>query len=169
MRNMFKHRAKKKGSIQDVMFILVTLVVLACATLLSYRMMDSVNTKLQESSLITVDGKAASDKLNNMYSGVIDQGFLLLFVGLCIGAMALATMVRIHPIFFLFFIILVPILIVLGGVFSNMFQKMADNPQNSALADKLTGISYIMEFLPFIIGVVGFIISIIMYKSWQNA
>jgi len=115
------------------------------------------------------------DELEGIYTGVLDNTFMLLVVGLCIVAVALAAMVRIRPVFIVFFIILLLIIIFLAGVFSNVYQKVASNElmvdandSTVYLADRLTFMSYTMRFLPFLTGVIGFIMAFIMYKSWQS-
>jgi len=170
-----KLRRNKKGSIQDVLYIIVSLVAIIIITLLVYKVFNEVNKKFQDNADITTEGKTAANQIENQFTGVLDNSFMLLFIGLAIAAVALAALVRVHPVFFVFFIILLVILVFLSGVFSNIYQKIADNPEmddannpGSQLADKLTFMTYIMRFLPFITGVVGFIMAFIMYKTAQG-
>jgi len=166
---------KKKASIQDVLYIIITIVVITVGTLLVYKIHNEINSKFQASEDITDKGKTAMDELEGIYTGVLDNTFMLLVVGLCIVAVALAAMVRIRPVFIVFFIILLLIIIFLAGVFSNVYQKVASNElmvdandSTVYLADRLTFMSYTMRFLPFLTGVIGFIMAFIMYKSWQS-
>lgn len=168
-------RKNKKGSIQDVLYIIVMIVVITVGTLLVYKIHNEINLKFQESEDITTRGKTAMTQMENIYTGVLDNSFMLLVVGLCIVAIAMAAMVRIHPVFIAFFIILLVIIVFLAGVFSNIYQKVASNElmvdandSTVYLADRLTFMSYTMRFLPFITGVIGIIMSFIMYKSWQS-
>ena len=168
-------RRNKKGSIQDVIYIIVSLVAVIIVSLLVYKIFNEVNNKFQDNDDITTRGKTAANQIENHFTGVLDNSFMLLFIGLAIAAIALAALVRVHPVFFVFFLILLVILIFLSGVFSNIYQKIASNPEmddandpGSLLADKLTFMTYIMRFLPFITGVIGFIMAFIMYKSAQS-
>ena len=102
-----------------------------------------------------------------MYPNVIDNSFLFLMVGLSIAALAFAMLVRFHPVFFIFFFIILIIIIVLAGVMSNIYLEMANNENLSEQAAQLTFITNIMGKLPFIIGVMGFILSMVMYKTWR--
>lgn len=165
---------KKNGSIQDVLFIIISLVVLTVATLLVYKVMNEVNQKMQDNSDITDNGKNAMNQLENNFTGVLDNSFMLLVIGLSIVAISLAAMVRVHPVFFVFFIILLVIIVFLSGIFSNIYQKVASNEMmvdadgsGVLLADKLTFMTYTMRFLPFLTGVIGFVMAFIMYKSSQ--
>ncbi len=159
----------KKGSVQDILYIGIVLTVLAIATLVTYKVSDEINTKFQASEHLEEKGKTAYSKINQMYPGIIDNSFLFLAVGLGISAFIMAALVRIHPIFIALFIILLAFIIFLSAIFSNIYQEIAANPDMTALADDLTFISKIMNALPFIVGVLGSLLAILMYKSWQIA
>ena len=162
-------RRNKKGSVQDIIYIMVFLVVVFIGTLVAYKISNEINTKFQASDDISAKGKTAMSSINDMYPNVVDNSFLLLTIGLCIVALALASMVRIHPVFFVFFIIIMVIIVFLAGVFSNIYQKIASNTEMEELADNMTFMTYIMRYLPFITGLMGFVLSFVMYKTWQNA
>jgi len=159
----------KKASVQDIIFIIISIVVIAVGSLIVYKIHNSINTEFQASSDITSKGKLAMSQIDNMFPTVLDNSFLLLVIGLCIVAIALAAMVRVHPVFFVFFIIVMVIIVFLAGVFSNIYQGIASQSEFTALADNLTFMTFTMQFLPFITGVMGFVLSFVMYKTWQNA
>ncbi len=168
-------KRNKKASIQDIIYIIVMLVVITVGTLLVYKIHNEINLRFQESGDLTDKGKVAMTQVEGIYTGVLDNTFMLLVVGLCIVAIAMAAMIRVHPVFLVFFIILLVIIVFLAGVFSNIYQKVASNPQMTDandstifLADRLTFMTYTMRFLPFITGVIGFIMAFIMYKSSQE-
>ncbi|KKN27130.1 hypothetical protein LCGC14_0867800 [marine sediment metagenome] len=163
-RRCFTARKNKKGSLQDLLVIMVLVVAFAVGTLIVYKVSDEINTKFQESTDITPQGKTAFSKINNMYPGVIDNSFLLLIIGLCIVALSLAMMVRVHPIFFVFFLIVFIIVIFLCGVFSNIYLEIANNEEMSDVAGNLKFITNIMGKLPLFIGILGFLLAGVMYK-----
>lgn len=166
-----RFKKNKKASIQDVIYIMIALIVVSVGFLIGYKIYHEINSNLQANDIISGNAKAstASNSIENLYPGVIDNSFMLLVVGLCIAAIALAMMVRIHPIFFVFFLIIFFIIIFLAGVFSNIYQGISDTPEFSELSGNLVYISHIMQFLPFIVGVMGFTLSFVMYKTWQNS
>lgn len=163
-----KLRANKKGSIQDLVYIFVSLVSIAILILIVFKVSNEMNIKFQASSDINARGKSAFNSINNMYSGVLDNSFLILAFGLGIVALVFAMMVRVHPVFLVFFVIILAIIIFVCGVFSNLYQKMANDPELVSVAVQLTFIDNIMTYLPFIIGVFGFLLAIVMYKGWQE-
>lgn len=167
-------RKNKKGSLQDVILIGALLLIASVAVLISFKISNEINDKIQTNAALggmpgASDARNAMNNINNLYPGVIDNSFLLLAMGLGIIAIILAMLVRIHPVFFVFYLILLGITIFLAGIFSNIYQKMAETTAMADVAARLIFISHIMTYLPFIIGVLGFIIAIVMYKNYQAA
>lgn len=162
-------RLNKKGSIQDIVFIGVVLLFFGMIVLFGFKVTDAFNTQIQGMSVVPTDAKTASTSLLSNYSGTIDNTFLLLTIGLVIGALILASLVRVHPIFIPFFWIALVFVIFITGILSNIYQETAANALMSNLADQLTFISHILEYLPLIVGIVGHILMAVMYKLWSNA
>lgn len=160
-------KKKKKGSIGDLLWIGVILLVISVTILICYKVYDAIDTKFQESSQLPATSKAASSQIKGHFSGVLDNSFLFLTIMLALMAFVLAALVRVHPIFFVFYILMLALVIFLAGVFSNIYQEMAGQPEMTALADDLTFISLIMTYLPFLVGVFGSILSIVMYKIYS--
>ena len=163
----------KKGSISDIAQILVILITIGMVTLIVYKISDSINTEIQESSAISdLSGgnrsKDAINAMNNHFPGIIDNSMMFLLVGLCVIALSLAMMVSIHPIFFLFYFVMMGIIIWISAAFSNIYQKMAENAAYASLAANLTFTTFIITYLPFIVGVLGFVLSVVMYKTWAT-
>jgi len=161
-------KLNKKGSIQDLVFIAVVLLSLGMMVLFGFKVTTEFNNNIQTMSEIPTEAKTSTTSLLGNYSGTIDNTFLLLTIGLAIGALILASLVRVHPIFIPFFWISLLFVIFICGVLSNIYQETAAATQLSALADQLTFISHILEYLPFIVGVIGHILMAVLYKIWSN-
>lgn len=159
-----KLRNNKKGTVQDIVFIMGFLLLVSIGVLVGFKVMNEFNDNVQGNANFDSDAKAISSRMTGMFPGVIDNSFLFLIIGLSLAAIILAALVRVHPMFLVFFFILLIIIIVLAAVMSNVYQELAANPSLSAEADQLTFISSIMNFLPIILGVIGFIIMIVSYK-----
>lgn len=164
---------RKKGSVVDLIFIAVILVVFAVSTLITFKIMDEINTKLQDNvqiQEIDTDSRARNAFLNikEMYPGVIDNSFLFIMIMLCVGALVLSSLVRVHPIFFAFFLIILVIIIFLSAVLGNIYLEIANDPSFLSIANDLKFTSLLIKWMPRVIGVFGFIMSAIMYKSWQE-
>lgn len=158
----------KRGSLQDLIFIGVILLFTSMVVLIGFKLTTEIDSQIQGMNVLDVQGKAASTKLVAVYPGSIDNTFLILAIGLSLITLVLAALVRIHPMFIFFYFIGLTIVIYVSGIFSNIYQEMAGDAEFSALANQLTFIDHIMEFLPFIVGVFGTILMVTMYKLWRN-
>lgn len=163
MRRLFKSR---KGSVMDILFLMIGLLVLGMVMLISYKIYDELNTNIQASDVIGAEGKAVSADLDRIYSGTMDNAVLMAVVLTTISIFAFAALVRVHPIFLGVYILALIFLVFLCGVFSNIYQEMAAHPELTAIADNLVFTSHILNYLPLIVGVIGSILAIVMYKLY---
>jgi len=162
-------KLNKKGSIQDLIFAAVVILVFSMIILIGFRISAAVNTEIQDSSIVSDNGKQAFQRITNLYPGVIDGQFLFLSFGLAITAFVMASLVRVHPIFLVLFILILIILIFISAVFSNIYQQIASNPDMITYADQLRFTSLIMRGLPLIVLVVGGMLAVVMYKVGRNS
>ena len=163
-----KIKHNKKGSVQDLLYVGITLFVFALVILIGFRISTSLNTEFQASDDVDAYGKAAHQQITNMYPGIIDNSFLFVTVILSLGTLIMAAMVRIHPIFLPIYLLAWMFVIFLCSVFSNAYSEMAANPDLSALASQMTFMNQVMTTLPFIIGIVGALLAIVMYKAYKG-
>lgn len=161
-------RIGKKGTADDLVLIVVVLFVFALVLVVVFKVSDSLNTEFQANDKLTDKGKGAYENINNLYSGVLDNSFMLLTIGMSLMAIALAAMVRIHPIFIAFFIFVWLIVIFLSATFSNIYQTIAADSSMVGVANQLTFTSQIMGSLPWIVAVVGALLAIVMYKAYRG-
>lgn len=132
--------------------------------LISFKIVTEFNTNIQANADIPANAKTATTSLLGYFPGVIDHMFLFLTIGLALVSLALAALVRVHPIFLPFFLIALGFVIFFSGLFSNIYQTMAANAVLSTEAAQLTFISHILEYLPIIVGVFGTILMVVLYK-----
>lgn len=162
-------KGSKKGSIQDLILIGSILVAFGIIVLISFKVVTEFETQLGTMSDIPAEATDSLAKIKSFYPGIIDKSFLLLMVGLTIGTLILAALVRIHPIFIPLAILAWVFIIFISGIMSNIYQEIASQTQLIALANQLTFITSILTYLPIIIGVIGGLLMIVQYKQWSNA
>tara|TARA_R100000656_G_scaffold114808_1_gene87300 strand:+ start:7683 stop:8213 length:531 start_codon:yes stop_codon:yes gene_type:complete len=165
-RNRFA-KLGKKGSLQDIMLVIGIILFFAVVVLFGFKVSSAYNDQIQIMDDIPDDAKAASETLTGHYSGVVDNMFLVLTVGLAIATLIMAALVRIHPIFIPLFFIALMLTVFLAGVASDIYQGIAANTNLASLAEELVFISTVLEFLPIFIGVFGLILMVVMYKLWS--
>lgn len=167
---MIKRKRKglgKKGSLQDIMFIIGVLLFFGMIILFGFRISSAYDDQIQGMSEIPDNAKDASSSLTGQYTGILDNVFLLLTIGLAIVSLILAGMVRVHPVFIPIFFIILLITIFVAGVASNIFQSVASNSNMVGYASQLTFTSTVLEYLPLFIGVFGTLLMVVMYKLWS--
>jgi len=160
-------KENKKGSIQDIMLTIVVVLVMSILLIIGFKITAELNARFQESDLIDVQGKTAFQQITNTFPGVLDNSFLFIMFGLTVLAFILVALIRVHPIFLVPFIFVWMIVLLLSGVFSNVYQNIAGDPNFAAQADQLVFTSIIMQTLPMIIAIIGGVMAILMYKNWQ--
>ena len=157
----------KKGSIQDLVHIALVMVVLGVTVLIGFKIWGSFSSGFAE---VEDNARAlqSNSEISSMYTGTIDNIALLLLIGLSVVSLVLASMVRVHPVFFVFYLLILVLIIFISGIMSNIYLEIANMPEFIAEAEQLTFITHILGGLPFIIGVLGFLIAIIMYKNYTQ-
>ena len=158
----------KKGSVLDLILIGSICLAFAFFILIGFKISTEINTQIQSMDVIPAEGKLAANNLVGNYTTSIDYGFLFFIVGLSIVVLILAALVRIHPIFIVFYIIGLVFVIFFAGIFSNIYQEMADSTEFVALSNQLLFVDKIMTFLPWFVAVVGTLLCIITYKSYAD-
>lgn len=159
----------KKGSVQDIAWIIASLFAISIIVLISFKITDSIKTEFNSNDATNNDKyvNASLAQVRGMFPGVVDSAIMFTFVVLLIAAIAFALLTRFHPIFFVFFIIIFAILLVIAGTISDAYQEFAENSNFAALEGELTFTHLIMRHLPWVIAIVGCILAWVMYKLWQ--
>jgi hypothetical protein len=142
----------------------MALTVFAVVVLISFKITNDFNAVVQNSTTMPATAQTASATLTGQFPGVIDNTFLFFAMGLGVVTLILAALVRVHPIFIPLFIIGLVFLIFFSAIYSNVYQEMALTDSLAPQAAQLTFITNVMTFLPFIIGVLGVLLMIVMHK-----
>lgn len=159
----------KRGSLQDIAFAIVIMFFLGFILLISFKVMDEWDNQIQSLDIVPDNAKDASTQLRGNFPGIIDNMVLFFFVGLSIIIWILASLVRVHPIFLIFFMIGLVMLVIVAAAMSNVYQEAAANSELTALADELVFTSHILNFLPLWIGIIGLVLMAVTYKVFQNS
>jgi len=156
----------KKASLLDLIYIILVLFVFSLVVLIGLKMANSFNSNIQGMSSTIIDDttKQTLNEVETKYTYSIDNAYLILLIFMCISMLILAAMVAVHPIFIPIYFIGWIFTIILGGIFSNVYQKMAEASDLAATASSLSFVSFIMQYMPIIVGVFGVVLMVIMYK-----
>ena len=157
----------KRGSLQDLIFIAVVIFFFSIVLLVSYKVTNEFNSHISGMDNIPAEAKTAADTLEGHFPGILNNAFLFLSIGIALVSVALAAMVVVHPIFIPFYFIGLVITIIMSGIWSNVYEEISLHAEFSALSANLVIPATVMSYLPFIVGVFGMIIMVVMYKVWR--
>ena len=163
-------KLNKKGSLLDIVFIALALTFFSIVVLVGLKIATEFEDNIDANPLFAAgEARTHVESTRVKYTNTIDNTFLFLLIFMAIATIALAALVRVHPIFIPFYFIGWVIIIFLSGIFSNIYQAMAADTNLVAIANELTFISNIMIALPIIVGVFGTLLMAIQYKLWSAA
>jgi hypothetical protein len=158
----------KKGSWLDVGYFVVLIAFFAISLLIGTVVLNGINNQFQANPQLGTDAQALSQKVTNKFIATNNGMFLILVVGLMVVSLALAALVKVHPIFIPVFIIALVFLVWMSAILSDAYQQMAADPQVAATANQYTTVALIIGNFPLFTAVLGFIIMVVMYKTWQT-
>lgn len=158
----FKTLKNKKGDIPDLFFIIpmfLVIIVAAFAGLTIYKSYyASVNDTLNDQSReITTSAGAALEHSDYMV--------LIIFFGLALGVIISAFWVQTHPAFFFMSLLLLVIAIFIAPSISNAYMTFENDSVMGTTAASFPMSSYIMEYLPLFIAIIGTITLIVLYMK----
>lgn len=158
----------KKGSILDLFLLVIFLSLLGSIILVTYVSLSKTNDSIQANPDIPTEVKTLSQTNTQNYQTSFNGAYLMAFVLLSLATIALAALVRVHPIFIGFFLLAWVFLVFLGGIAANVYLGLAES---SALADSAAGFTFlsnILTYLPFLIGIIGAVLAAVMFKTWSD-
>lgn len=161
----------KKGGIPDAIFYLVAMFAVAVISIVGFLMMSDINDEFQKSGSITNQGKSIMQGLTDRYVGIMDNAFLMIFVGIMIGVLVGVWFIKTHPALFWIMIPVFAFIIFLAAIYANTFFNFTQNSKIAPIATQFTIITFILENYAYVITGVVVLISIALFakgKSQQN-
>ena len=119
----------KKAGVPDGIFYMIAIFAVAITSIVGFLAFTSINDEFQQSSTITDRGKGIMDSLHGKYVGIIDNAFLMIFVGILIGTGVGVWFIKTHPALFWIVIPIFAFIIFLSAVNANVFYNFINNPK----------------------------------------
>lgn len=162
---------KKRGSLTDLPFIIGGIFTVALIALILTSFLNRFDTELQGLDMGDIDlngTKVASDTMVDAFPRVMDGAVVFIFFSLVILSLVLASLVPVHPIFLIFYLLEWIILIWLGAGIANSYEAIITNPIFSVEESQFSLTIHFFRYFPFIIGVVGAVLAIVVYKTKEK-
>ena len=164
-----KVRKDKKGSLIDIMYIGVALLFFAIVVVIGLQIATDFEENIDLNPLFDAgESRSAVENVRVKFTYTIDNTFLFLAIFMALGTLVLASLVLIHPMFIPFYFIGWVLVIYFSGILSNIYQTMAADPNLIDVASQLVFMGHILTALPILVGVVGILLMVVMYKLRSN-
>lgn len=159
----------KKGAIEDVLFIVISLFTLAIVLLIGVWLANTFNTSVAPTfGNLSANSTIGFTKVNEIANNTFNYIYLIVFFLFLILLIISSFMTPTHPIFFIFSIVLFVGLLIASVIMSNLYESLSAVPAFATAASRLTIPAYIMANLPLITAAIGVLLSIIIYSRTSN-
>lgn len=161
-----KYRMNRKGTVFDIIPIIILMLILGIGVLIGTNILSEFKVKLvDEGGLNSVTAQNILTNANTNYSVVWDIVIPFIFVGLCIGMIVSAFMVKTYPVFFICSIFMLVLFILVVPVISNAFEQFCNDL--STECTNYTKTQYIFDYMPVILTMIGVITCITLYAVFK--
>lgn len=157
-------KIRKKGTIEDIFGVMAGIFVLAMVVIFLFVFISRTDAEVQQLDIFPQDSKDASTKIKGLFPGIIDEGLVFVFFMALIAVLILASLVIVHPAFIIPFIMIWLFSIWTGAILADTYDELANSAQLIEFTSQLTFTSWLFTYLPFIVGVFGAILAIVMFK-----
>ena len=138
-------RINKKGSFADLLYMAVFIFLCGIVFTVGFLIHDKINDEWQTKDQLGTRSKAIMQDSNDTFVASFDNVFLVIFIGLYLGALILAYNVDINPVFFFLSLFIMGVIVLITGVLGNAWYQFTQNSTLTGYIDDFT-------FIPFIMG-----------------
>jgi hypothetical protein len=160
----------KRGSLQDLLFVMVILLTLAITIVVAVKVARDLDDNGMFDNRGGADYHDSRIIYNNTLFNVIPQ-FDNIFVGVLVagvlGTIILGFATRSLTVFFAVGFVFTIIMVMIAAIISNVYDEVADNAQLADTSDDFTAIEFIMSNLPLVILISAVLVSIVIYGLWR--
>ena len=161
----------KKGGVPDGIFYLVAIFAVAIISIVGYLVLVIIDDKFQSSNTITDAGKGHMTTIKDQYVGIIDNAFLMIFIGVLLGTGVGVWFIKTHPALFWIMIPIFAFIIFLAAIYANVFYNFVNQDKIAAnvLVTDFVIIRFIMEnYVYMITGAIIFIAILLFAKGKRD-
>ena len=152
------NRGQIGGFLTYILLGLVVAFVFAIITVPVAYMGDEIMDTLKEDQNFgsSNESVARMEQVQGLMTTGFDQLVFFILVATLLGLIVLAIFTDFHPVVLIFLILVLILLVILGGLFANVYDEVGDTDILSAKASEFTFTNVVMgEYLPIFILVAG--------------
>jgi hypothetical protein len=160
---------QKKGELSDMLVFLITIFVFAIVLFIFVFIIPQITGGLRTAGMNnSVAGTNAINSTETMLTGTINNGFMILFVGLILSILITSFLVRTHPIFMILYIFFLGVTILLSFYLGNVYYSMQTNPIFASALTNATFITLVMNHIAEIVVAVGVLSLIVIFSKFST-
>lgn len=157
----------KKASMLDLFALIAVMFVIGLSIFLAFTVFGKITNSMD--SYRTIPEVNTTFNAGEGALKTFDYGFAFFVIGLGLSAVIFASLVKTHPVFLIFAIIIYAIAIMLSAQISNVWQS---NIQNATIFENATGnfpiVNKFFSKLPLIILGEGLMMIFALYMSYKS-
>lgn len=157
----------KKGTVIDILPIIFLILIIGAGALIGNRIITESKTQLVDNEGLKHNAsRDIMTEAESDYSEVFDIAIPLVFVGLCLGMIIGAFLIRTQPVFFIVTVLLLLLLLLIIPVVSNIFEELCDNMSTECANFQRT--QWIFDNMAVILTICGFITGVVLYAVYKT-
>jgi len=158
---------KKRGSILDIMYVMILLFVFAVSTIIAFTVWENYKGATNSSSQINLSTPTfdhVESKMDIVMTN-FDYIFMFILIGLVMMLIISVFFLKSHPAFFWITLLFLVIVLIVAGVLSNAYAEVGANEELKAGYDKFAIMGFVMDKLPLFMLFITAIVIIALYAK----
>ena len=159
----------KKGDFASLLYVVILLFIIGMIFLFTNKLTHEISVKQEEIFNSSVEYQNSSaitalQTIRDTNDTAYDYGFLAIYIG-CIASLGVtAFMTRIHPIFYIFYVLLGIFVLATGVLLSNAYQAVAETSTMADAAARFPIMNFMLgSYAPLVITVVIILFMVLLF------
>jgi len=164
MRSNLNLSSNKKGNaIVETIMVMVVIFIFGILTVIGFKINDDLYPEMTDNTTMSPEAIEVAETIHTGYPKWFDGGFLLMFILLYIFVLTSAWFVDTHPLFFIFTILLLVFVLIVGAVLTNSWEEIIGDGDFGAVSASFPIMSFILSHLVETVLAIGASIAFVLY------
>lgn len=159
---------KKGSSILDLILILVILFVVGVGSIFIYKIFDSVADEVATQESFDQDIRDDIVEQADAFPTIFDNIFLIILIGFAIALFIGAFFLNTHPVFFIFSVIVLGIVVILAAALGNSYESIVSNSEIITAEGEFTIIPWVFDNFTVIMAALGVLLLVGLYAKGRS-
>ena len=162
-RNLNLSSNKKGNAIVETIMVMVVIFIFGLMTIIGFKINDDLYEDMTDNTTFSAEAIEVTETINTGYPKWFDGGFLLMFILLYIFVLVSAFFLDTHPLFFVFTILLLAFVLIVGAVLANSWEEIISDGDFGAVSASFPITSFIISHMVETVLIIGASIAFVLY------